>query len=78
MAVIRPDDLGERLRSDGEGLPVLEVRHQHVVETLASDVPDHPPNCERITRATAGREAIRRTNWPISNRAGTTVRPSEL
>ncbi|ADB63080.1 beta-lactamase domain protein (plasmid) [Haloterrigena turkmenica DSM 5511] len=36
----------------------LERDREKFVETLASDIPDHPPNFERVKRANVGREDV--------------------
>jgi len=36
----------------------LDREREEFVETLASDIPDHPPNFERVKRTNVGQEDV--------------------
>lgn len=60
---MNPEKLGERLRAEREDEYVLDIgdlrRDKRLaIAALASDIPDHPPNFERVKRANVDRESV--------------------
>ena len=47
-----------RLGEVSEQNPDLGREREEFIETLASDIPDHPPNFERVKRTNVGRESV--------------------
>jgi glyoxylase-like metal-dependent hydrolase (beta-lactamase superfamily II) len=47
-----------RLSEVHEQNPDLSRKREDFIETLASDIPDHPPNFERVKRTNVGQESV--------------------